>query len=351
MIPTGILLMKDLRLVPPAIKRNKATIGDIAGRLGISSTTVSFVLNGRDFGISEITRKKVTELAVKLGYRTMASVRKNDWIKAVYLAENIAWFNFRTSFYAHVYSYLHRYTDKRKISLSLMEFPLNENQPGVLAAENNLKIADADIILTNSRAIAAVINTMGVKCILVQAGVLTGIMCVSCDDESAGKLSAEYAVKMGYQQAGMIFPEKAMSSPRFRGFYQTFTGLGGKISKHHIWQVSWEHAEMESSLEKLSGKKNLPALFYCFADNLLFPAIRAFHKNNLQVPKDISLIGTDDLYWGRFACPAFTTVNLQEELFAERLVETIVHIAGGGSPYHLTVPCKFVERESVRRNS
>jgi DNA-binding LacI/PurR family transcriptional regulator len=60
------------------------------------------------------------------------------------------------------------------------------------------------------------------------------------------------------------------------------------------------------------------------------------------------LIGTDNLYWGRLTAPAFSTVDLCEELFAEKVIEAIAHVKKGGEPYCLAVPVRMVPRETVK---
>ena len=54
----------------------KATIREIAERVGVSSASVSLVLNHRDCRISEETRQKIFDTAREIGY-----VRKKDRIK------------------------------------------------------------------------------------------------------------------------------------------------------------------------------------------------------------------------------------------------------------------------------
>ena len=47
----------------------KLTMTDVAKKCGVSQTLVSFVLSGKDYGISDSTRQKVLDTAAKLGYK------------------------------------------------------------------------------------------------------------------------------------------------------------------------------------------------------------------------------------------------------------------------------------------
>ena len=190
----------------------------------------------------------------------------------------------------------------------------------------------------------------GLKVILVQSGIMLECVSVYCDDYSAGKIAGAYALKMGHTTAGTIFP-KGVPGARFNGFVEAFTTGGGQCPEEFRWTVTFDHETMTGEIRQLSKDRKLPTLFYCFADNLMFPAIKALSMNKLRVPDDVSLIGTDNLYWGKYATPAFTTVDLNEEMFADKLIEAVKHVTGGGEPYQLAVPVKLIERETVTKLS
>jgi DNA-binding LacI/PurR family transcriptional regulator len=188
----------------------------------------------------------------------------------------------------------------------------------------------------------------GCKVILAQGGTVSGAICVHCDEFAAGSIAAAHAYEMGHRRADVIFP--ARSTPRFDGFVETFSELGGTIPEVFTWIIPLNHRILEREVAaKLAESKNPPSLFYCFADNILFPVIRALAAKGLSVPDDVSLIGTDNLYWGAFNNPAFTTVDLNEELFADKLIEAIGHAERGSEPYQIAVPVRLIERETVRK--
>jgi LacI family transcriptional regulator len=325
----------------------KTKINDIAERLGISSSTVSFVLNNREQGISEDTRRKVIKTAIEMNYRKIPKANMLGWLRVAYLTPFIQYFNFHTSFFAGVYNHLQRKASEAKIELSLHQFNPDESTEKKYQQLQKLQAMDIDVYICNDNAIAEYFIQHGLKIILSQGGRSDKCVNVFCDDYTAGKLAAEHALEMGHRTAGMIFPLKVVT-PRFEGFFDTFTAAGGKCPKKFQWKPGFDHFEIEEFVRKNSQQKNLPSIFYCFADNIMFPVIRGFAANGLAVPEDVSLIGADNLYWGRFAQPAFTTVDLCEELFAEKLIEAIKHTAEGKVPYQLAVPVKLLKRETVK---
>ena len=324
----------------------KTTIKDVAERLGVSSSTVSFVLNNKDQGISEEVRTKVIETAILMNYRKIPKANMLGWLRVAYLTPQIQYFNFHTSFFAEVYNHLQRKAAESKIELSLREFDPSDSVEKQYLQLQKLQTMDIDVYICSCAATAEYLVKHGLKVILSQGGRSDKCVNIFCDDYTAGKLAAEHALEMGHRIAGMIFPKGAMS-PRFEGFYETFTANDGTCPEEFQWFMEFEHNKIEEFVKTHSYDKELPSLFYCFADNIMFPVIRGLAANGLNIPEDVSLIGADNLYWGRFNQPAFTTVDLCEELFAEKLIEAVNHVNEGKPAYQLAVPVRLVKRETV----
>jgi LacI family transcriptional regulator len=330
------------------IMAKRATISDIAKKVGISTTTVSFVLNKRnDKGISEETKESVLKAAEELGYRPKVKSSMVDWIRAVFLVRDITEFNFHTTFFSEVYKYLYKICNEHKIELTVREFPYVETSDFFLYYKALVE-SGFDVFLGNDPQVIDFFSRMKHSTVLVEGGVtLENSICVQCDDYSAGCKAAQYAYDMGHRIAGSIVPDTLC--PRIDGFEKTFTRLGGECPKEFAWSCEWNLEKIEEIIIEKSAGVELPSLFYCFADNIMLPAIRGFKQNNLKVPDDISLIGTDNLYWGRFTVPALTTVDLNEELFAEKLIGAIKHAYSKEPCYNISVPVRLIERESVKR--
>ncbi len=324
----------------------KTTVKDIAERLGISSSTVSFVLNNKDQGISEDMRRKVIDTAILMNYRKIPKANMLGWLRVAYLTPQIQYFNFHTSFFAEVYNHLQRKAPEAKIELSLREFNSSSSIEKQYLQLQKLQNMDIDVYICHSAPIAEYLVKNGLKVILSQGGRSNKCVNIFCDDYTAGKLAAEHALEMGHHTAGMIFPS-TKKNPRFEGFMDTFTANGGVCPDGFQWSPEFEHGKIENYVREHAGEKGLPTLFYCFADNIMFPVIRGFAANSLKIPDDVSLIGTDNLYWGKFNQPAFTTVDLCEELFAEKLIEAIKYVNADKPPYQLAVPVRLLKRETV----
>lgn len=323
----------------------KVTIAQIAKKAGVSPTTVSFVLNGQEMGISDATVKSVLAIAAEAGYKRKSASR-TGWTRTAYLVSNLNLFSFHTTFFSGVYSHLQRIAPRVKIEPFLLEFNhISKNAESQLhEIFNSMGI---DVFFTNEQGIAWFLKKHNKKVILIQGGEMKGVVSIYCDDYEAGRLAAQLAFKKGHRIAGTLFPENCLNHSRFSGFTKEFIALGGKIPKKYQLELSFDHELAVRKIAKFAAKGDLPSFFYCFADNLMFPMIRGLSIAGKKVPEDVSIMGTDNLYWGKLTYPAFTTVDLCEELFAEKLAEGITHLKKGGGTYSLAVPVLLIERETV----
>jgi DNA-binding LacI/PurR family transcriptional regulator len=326
----------------------KVTIAKIAKKAGVSPTTVSFVLNGQDMGISDETVKSVLAIAAAAGYKRKSASR-TGWTRVAYLSSDLNRFSFYTTFFSGVYAHLQRIAPAQKIEPFLLEFD-SASKEATMKLHEIVNSAGFEVFLSNEHNIVEFLKKNDKKAILIQGGASEDIMSIYCDDFEAGRVAAKFAIQKGYKTAGTLFPEYGADGPRFKGFVETFIDMGGNIPEEFQWEVTFDHELASRKIAKLAKKSNLPSFFYCFADNLMFPMIRGLAKTGKKVPDDVSIMGTDNLYWGKVSSPAFTTVDLSEELFAEKVVEGIQHLKKGGNPYSLAVPVMLIERETVRDN-
>jgi DNA-binding LacI/PurR family transcriptional regulator len=328
----------------------KITITDIANRLGISPTTVSFVLNKRsDKGISAETIEQVLRTADELGYKTKHKPKNSGWIRTVFLIRDYDQLNLQTTFFSKLHQYLNKICKKNKIELQFQEFPYNNSQD-LIVNFHKISKSGFDVYLSNDPQIIMFLDDLTRSTVLVQAeNTVKDIICVHCDDYSGGAKIANYAYESGHRTGGIIYPYTY--NQRVQGFIDTFTKLGGKCPDKYRLETSWDFDEVEETVAARTSDDNLPTFFFCFSDSLIFPAIRGLAVNGISVPDDISMIGADNLFWGKYSKPSFTTLELNEELFAEKLVQAIQSAYRKDPTYQVAIPVSIIERESFKKLS
>ncbi len=319
----------------------KVTISEIAAAAGVSQAAVSQVLNGNLKKVSRSTGERIILLAETMGYSRLKLSRHVGFVNTVYLtaAEQATY----TTFFNDVYYQLQLRSAEAKIELSEV----------VLTRENYEKTLhslydSADVFCTYSSELADKLIQDKKKVVVFQSHRFKGECTrVECDDYAAGKIAAEYALSRNCRSAGTVFWHE--SDPRFCGFTENFIAGGGTISPINRLIVPANHQEAEAIISRyfLNAAGKLPDIFFCFADNLIFPLLRAAKNAGLKVPEDFGVIGADNLYWGSVNTPAFTTIDLQPGLFAERLIAAVHHVYSGGKPYVENIPVRLLKRETM----
>ena len=326
----------------------RVTISDIAKALDLSPTTVSFVLNGREMGISADTRERVLQKAHELNYSRVSRAVLSGWTRAAYLIENPAALSRATTFFSHVYENMRELAFEHRIEALMYEFNPNEDPVEAHQRLEMFKNLDIRVFLTNSRDVARFLSQDNRKVILLQCGILENCTCIYCDDYEAGKLAAGHLFENGHRIAGTVFPDK-YKSPRYAGFIEEFLNLGGECPDEYDWKISGSHSVHAAYLtSEFKRCGTMPTAIYCFADHYMYPVIRALSNIKLKVPDDVSLMGTDLLYWGQIATPAFSTIDLQEKVFAKKVFNAINDVLNDIPPYNAAVPVSLVPGETVK---
>ncbi len=157
---------------------------------------------------------------------------------------------------------------------------------------------------------------------------------ISCDsvlinNMQGASLAAEYLIRKCKKQPGYLRSSYSISNfeERADGFYQAIRAAGMSASRSviHLLTPSIEGAcaDMEEYLK--CGEE--PAHCY-FADNDLIAvgAIKAFKKHGYHIPKDISVVGFDNLPVSSVIEPGLTTINVPKQYMGETAAYRLISL-------------------------
>jgi LacI family repressor for deo operon, udp, cdd, tsx, nupC, and nupG len=101
--------------------------------------------------------------------------------------------------------------------------------------------------------------------------------------------------------------------------------------------------------ERLFRDKAAPTAVFCFNDEMAIGVLNAARQRGLAVPRDVSLIGFDDIRFAQYTEPPLTTVAQPMREIGERLVRMILDILEGGvtNPEPITLPHRLVLRATT----
>lgn len=288
---------------------------DVAALAGVSTTTVSFVLNDRaGTGISPGTRRRVLEAADRLGYHPHASARG--------LAGG------RT----HTIGLVVRQSPEQVAEDALLAETLRGLSAAARAAGYRVLV---EPLGTHDGTYGELIRSRGTDGLVVSGprvddaelavlareraplviqGSLPGvdIPSVDVDNVAAARGATEHLLELGHRRIGCITNAPfSYTSARERrdGYRLAMHDAGVDIDESLVVEANFDAASGRRAMARLLGRPGLSAVFVA-SDVVAFGAMAAIREARLRVPDDIALIGFDDIPLAAYFDPPLTTVHL-----------------------------------------
>jgi LacI family transcriptional regulator len=287
------------------------TIVDVARRAGVSTSTVSRVMNGNGRVDPKLVAM-VTRAVQELNYRP------NKTARGLRLRQNRVWAlvisDIRTGpFFADVVRGVEDGAHEAGYAMFLCnadEDPAKEAGYLELAMAENV----AGVILTPSGpgTNLSPLFEAGIHVVLADRK-LPGHLAdtVVADNPSGAMQAVDHLLQGGYRRIACITGPMAATTARDRLLgYQTAlaqAGLPPDSSLVHVGDFR-EQGGREGMQELLFRKPRPDAVFVC-NNRMTAGALQAIEEAGLAIPNDIALVGYDEISWAPFLRPALTTVS------------------------------------------
>ena len=297
------------------MKSGQVTIKDLARELGISPSTVSRALSGHP-DISELTIKRVTELAKKYQYQPNAialSLRSSKTKTLGVIIPEIAHF-----FFATVISGIEELTAKKGYSVILCHS--NESHDKEVSDAKVLFAHRVDGLLVSIAKTST--NTDHFKPFLEQKRpvvffdrVPKGIEAstVTVEDEEGAFLATEHLIEQGCKHiVHLAGPEKlSISIGRQNGYIRALEKHGLELDPNYIIDCNMG-SHLDEADQIVTGLLNKGLQFDgLFANNDLTAvgAIKAIKRRGIKIPKEVAVIGYSNWQLAPLVEPALSSVH------------------------------------------
>lgn len=300
----------------------RTTIQDIAKRAGVTKATVSMVMNN-DTRITAATRQKVLEAVKALRYVPNESARKLAKGKSEVLAvlsprftapytasflEGVEMRAFELQKYVHG---VHPYTTRNIPSV------LDDELRRILYGRK----ADAVMLVTQtpSEEMVQEYLRMGLPLIMVE-NTLEVTHSVRFDNEAGSRKAVEHLLDRGRRRIALIVgkqtPHEHTGSyqppqERLAGYRKALESRGIPFDPALIHEVVfYVYEDGQEAMSKFASLKNPPDAIFCAAGDLVaMGVISEIRHRGLSIPRDVAVVGYDDILPARFLNPPLTTVR------------------------------------------
>lgn len=324
------------------------TVDDVARAAGVSTATVSRVLN-RPQSVREALRRKVEAAVSRLGYVPHAGaralmLRRSGTVGAIFPTVDNAIF-------AKAIDALQRRLAESGFQLLIAT---SDYDPDIEARQAvNLVTRGVDALAlcgsAQSPELLQFLRQRGLPCVHMMS--LDGpadILCVGFDNAGAMAQAARHLVDLGHRRIAVlagVTRSNDRAAARVEGARRALKEAG--LAPVKIVEKPYAIADARAGFRELMELRNPPTAVLCGNDVLAFGALFEAQAQGVAVPQDVSIIGFDDLELARHVRPALTTIRLPAEqmwqLAADRLIASL---KGEAVPLRSEVEVALVLRES-----
>ncbi len=181
-----------------------------------------------------------------------------------------------------------------------------------------------------------------------------GVTNIVLDHRKAASMALQHLVGLGHHEIAFLkgYPASSDSADRWEAICEVAQEMGIVIAPELTLQI--ESADSSPGLgypygkQLVAVKRRFTALF-AYNDISAIGAIRAFQEAGLRVPKDISVVGFDDIQGAAFHYPSLTTVRQPLREMGEIAMQVLLERIEGREDYpkEIAVQPELVVREST----
>lgn len=325
------------------------TIKDVAERAGVTVTTVSRVLNNRGY-ISDLTKMKVHRAMDELDYRPNEVARSLSKQQTNCIGVILP--SMEHPFFCKVLHWLEYYASRQgyKVMVCISQ---NEHRKELEYVDLLRSNRVGGIILCTRRGDFGGELETKFPIVTFEREIAENIPSVQCDNFQGGKLAAGCLLDAGCNNIAVFARTPDVNLPgnlRKDGFLKECKnrGLKGEIVCIHK-KESNEFYDENDIIEKLEEHADLNGIF-ATSDVMAAQIIRACEILGKRIPKDLCLVGFNDISIAKLTVPSITTIHQPVEEMCEYAIEMIIKKAHNETiPSKIVLPVRVIERESVKK--
>lgn len=332
-----------------------ATINDIAKMAGVSTSTVSHVVNQTRYVSPELVEKveraireldELPNFIVKKS-RTSQSVNGLKYI-FILIAERGSLFQRQTE--EHVKELLAD-TEYTVISAGY------DKDTDRLAVIRNMILATPElcgiIAFPDEREILteAFFHEISVPVILIGReirGVKGDVFSPNMYD--GGYQAARHLIKNGHERIAYMGNSRDLSTWRFEGYQKALHDYGIEEHPGFVFPNLNTEVEVFQVMDEMMAQEVPPTGIVVANSFPIIPLLKYLHAHHIVIPKDISVVSLNDFEWASLLAPELTCIDKQPAECASLTVKTLMKRIGGEEAEYqrVTFPVRLNVRSSTR---
>jgi DNA-binding LacI/PurR family transcriptional regulator len=329
-------------------RRRTAVMADVAKLAGVSHQTVSRVVNGSAHVRPE-TRRRVLAAMGELDYRPNPAARA----LVTGRSRTLGVVSFDTTLYgpastlfaieqaAHAAGYFITI-----VSLTMLD------RVSVLGAVERLRVQGVDgvlVITPQEGAADALVNLpTGVPVVAVEAGRPNSVPLVAVDQFAGAANATRLLLDLGHPTVWHVAGPRDFLEAQLRedGWRSTLDAAGAEVPQMLVGD--WSPRSGYRVGLQLADNLEVSAIFVA-NDQMALGVLRALHERGRDIPREVSVVGFDDIPEAQYFTPPLTTVRQDFGEVGRSSLRMLLELMqrSGHSPQRVTIAPELVVRRST----
>ena len=300
-----------------------ANIKDVAEKAGVTVTTVSRVLNSRGY-ISEKTRKKVFNAMEELSYQPNEIARALFHRKSSFIGLIIP--NVAHPFFAELTSFIEYYAYQKGYKILLCNAYKDSTKEKEYIQMLKRHQVDGIIMGSHTLEVSEYLN-LNLPIIAIDRFLSENIPYIASDNYAGGVYATKLLIEKGCRMLAHISGPLILNTPANKR-YTAFTDI---VKENNISFVVLETKLNNFDMEEY--KKLIYQMFeehpgidgiFASSDMIAACVIEVSNKLGKAIPKDIKVIGYDDVSLASLLVPPLSTIRQPIEEIGKQAIESII---------------------------
>ncbi|MDQ0252947.1 LacI family transcriptional regulator [Evansella vedderi] len=330
------------------------TIKDIANKANVSITTVSRVLNNKKGGIGDETRKRILKIIEELDYSPDSIARSMKTKKTKSIGLIIP--DIRNPYFPELVRGVEEVANKCKYNVLLYNTDGNKNKE--LESLRLIKENKVDgIIFTSSN--PGTFNENNKYFIEKDSPIIfidrepeiesySGLF---LNNEKAGYIATKHLIDLNHKNIGCITGPKQIqnSQQRLTGYKKALNDAGVDVNEDIILNGDYQMQGGYEAAKRLIENKAVTAIF-ALNDLMAFGVYKAAQEFDVQIPKELSVVGFDNLSFNELLTPKLTTIDQNVSNMGKVAAKLLLKKLGSGGGMQnksIYLDPKLIIREST----
>ncbi|MDF1613065.1 LacI family DNA-binding transcriptional regulator [Stygiobacter electus] len=333
----------------------KSTLQYIAEKAKVSRMTVSRVFSGEK-NVSKKTSEKIKKIAKRVGYHPnliarSLSKRKSNTI-GIFVPKTRHLF--LDVYITQLLSGISDVTQEHDFRLMLFPIDYKKSESDLYLSIARSHLVDGIILIKTKIKDDGLEELKSIKFPFVLVNHRNNkYNFIDSNNIKGTKLAIEHLYNLGHRKIAFVSGslDETNAIDRLNSYKRTMKKLNLPIKKEWIINGEFSKEKAYEESKKLFNQKDLPTAIFCSDDYMAIGVIERIKESGLSVPRDISVVGFDNIEISSYVNPPLTTVHQPISMIGEKAANLLIDLINEkkSPPIHELLDTQLVIRKSTSR--